>query len=93
MQEGPLQECCWENALLLLANVSYLSQSFNRNSCRFSFQIDVLSYLQEYFTVTGQLTSAGSTEIMEGDCLTKRADALRVEGRRRRGRLNLGWED
>ena len=25
--------------------------------------------------------------------LTKRADALRVEGRRRRGRLRLRWED
>ena len=30
---------------------------------------------------------------MEGVQLTKRADALGVEGRRRRGRLRLRWED
>ena len=29
----------------------------------------------------------------EGERLTKRADALRVEGRRRRGRTRLRWED
>ena len=30
---------------------------------------------------------------IEGVLLTKRADALGVEGRRRRGRLRLRWED
>ena len=30
---------------------------------------------------------------MEGVRLTKRADALRVEGRRKRGRPRLRWED
>ena len=30
---------------------------------------------------------------MKGERLTKRADALRVEGRRRRGRPRLRWED
>ena len=36
---------------------------------------------------------AGHVETMEGVRLTKRADALRGEGRRRRGRPRLGWED
>ena len=30
---------------------------------------------------------------MDGEWLTKGADALRVEGRRRRGRPRLRWED
>ena len=30
---------------------------------------------------------------MEGERLTKRVDALRVEGRRRRGKPRLRWED
>ena len=37
-----------------------------------------------------RLKWAGHVERMEGVRLTKRADALRVEGRRRRGRLR--WE-
>ena len=36
---------------------------------------------------------AGHVEGMEGVQLTKRADALGVEGRRRRGRPRLRWED
>ena len=32
-------------------------------------------------------------ERMEGVRLTKRVDVLRVEGRRRRGRPRLRWED
>ena len=35
----------------------------------------------------------GHMERMEGELLTKRADALRVEDRRRRGSLRLRWED
>ena len=38
-----------------------------------------------------RLKWAGHLEIMEGERLTKRGDALRVEGRRRRGRLRLTW--
>ena len=34
-----------------------------------------------------------NVERMEGELLTKRADALRVAGRRRRGRSRLRWED
>ena len=40
-----------------------------------------------------QLKWAGHVERMEGVRLTKRADAIRVEGRRRRGRPRLRWED
>ena len=40
-----------------------------------------------------RLKGAGHVEIMEGERLTKRADALRVEGRIRRGRPRLRWED
>ena len=36
---------------------------------------------------------AGHVERMEGERLTKRAGALRGEGRRRRGRPRLRWED
>ena len=36
-----------------------------------------------------RLKWAGHVERMEGEWLTKRADALRVEGRRRRGRLQF----
>ena len=36
---------------------------------------------------------AGHVERMERVRLTKRADVLRVEGRRRRGRPRLRWED
>ena len=41
--------------------------------------------------VRSRLKWAGHVDIMEGVRLTKRADALRVEGRGRRGRLR--WED
>ena len=40
-----------------------------------------------------RLRWAGHVERMEGVRLTKRADALGVEGRRRRGRPRLRWED
>ena len=40
-----------------------------------------------------RLKWAGKVERMEGERLTKRADALRVEGRMRRGRPRLRWED
>ena len=43
--------------------------------------------------VKSQLKWAGHVERMEGERLMKRADALRVEGRRRRGRQRLRWED
>ena len=36
---------------------------------------------------------AGHVERLKGVQLTKRADALGVEGRRRRGRPRLRWED
>ena len=39
-----------------------------------------------------QLKWAGHVERMEGERLMKRADALRVEGRRK-GRPQLSWED
>ena len=39
-----------------------------------------------------RLKWAGHVERMEGERLTMRADALRVEGRRR-GRPRLRWED
>ena len=32
-------------------------------------------------------------ERIEGERLTKRADAVRVDGRRRRGKSRLRWED
>ena len=35
----------------------------------------------------------GRVERMEGEQLTKKADAFRVDGRRRRGRPRLRWED
>ena len=40
-----------------------------------------------------RLKWAGHMERMEGERFTKKADALRVEGRRRRGRPRLRWED
>ena len=40
-----------------------------------------------------RLKWAGHVERMEGVPLMKRADALRVDGRRRRGRPRLRWED
>ena len=40
-----------------------------------------------------RLKWAGHVERMEGVRLTTRTDALRVEGRRRRGRPRLRWED
>ena len=43
--------------------------------------------------VWSRLRWAGHVERMEGVRLTKRADALGVEGRRRRGRPRLRWED
>ena len=43
--------------------------------------------------VGSQLTWAGHVERMEDELLTKRSDALRVQGRRRRGLLRLRWED
>ena len=36
---------------------------------------------------------AGNVEQIEGVCLTKRVDMLRVAGRRKRGRLRLRQED
>ena len=42
--------------------------------------------------VRSWLKWARHVEIMEGVRLTKRADALRVEGRRRRGTPGLRWE-
>ena len=39
--------------------------------------------------VRSRLKWAGHVERMEGEWLRKRADVLRVEGRRRRGRLRL----
>ena len=36
---------------------------------------------------------AGHVELMEGERLTKRADALRVDGRKRREKLRLRWEE
>ena len=43
--------------------------------------------------VRSRLKWAGHVERMEGEWLMKRAHALRVEGRRRRGRPRLRWED
>ena len=43
--------------------------------------------------VRNQLKWAGHVERMEGEWLMKGADALRVDGRRRRGRPRLRWED
>ena len=43
--------------------------------------------------VRSRLSWAGHVEQMEGERLTKRADALGVEGRKRRGRPRLRWED
>ena len=43
--------------------------------------------------VRSRLKWAGHVERMEGVRLTKRAHALGVEGRRRRGRSRLRWED
>ena len=40
-----------------------------------------------------RLKCAGHMERMVGERLTKRADALGVEARRRRGRPRLRWED
>ena len=43
-----------------------------------------------------RLKCAGDVERMEGERLTKKADTLRMDGRRRRrrsGRPRLGWED
>ena len=49
-------------------------------------------------SLTGKLVRsrqmwAGHVERMEGIRLAKRVDVLRVEGRRRRGRPRLRWED
>ena len=44
----------------------------------------------EYFYT---FTISGHLERMAEDRLTKRADAYREEGRRRRGRPRLRWED
>ena len=52
--------------------------------------------VKESFTrelVRSRLRWAEHVERMEGVRLTKRADALGVEGRRRRGRPRLRWED
>ena len=43
--------------------------------------------------VRSQLKWAGHVGRMEGERLTKEADELRVEGKRRRGRPRLRWED
>ena len=43
--------------------------------------------------VRSWLKWAGPVERMEGERLTKRADALRVEGRRRVRRPVFGWEE
>ena len=43
--------------------------------------------------VRSRLKWPGHVETMEGVRLTRRADALRVEGRRRRGIPRLRWED
>ena len=43
--------------------------------------------------VTSRLKWSGHVERMEGERLTKRADALGVDGRRRRERPRLRWED
>ena len=43
--------------------------------------------------VRGRLKWVGPVDRMGGEQLTKRADALRVEGGRRRGRRILRWED
>ena len=43
--------------------------------------------------VQSLLKWAGHIERMEGVRLTKKADALRVEGTMRRGRPRLRWED
>ena len=40
-----------------------------------------------------RLKWAGHVVKIEGEQLMKRADVLRVEGRRRRGRPGPGWED
>ena len=51
---------------------------------------------KESFTrklVRSRLRWAGYVEKMEGVRLTKTADVLGVEGRRRRGRPGLSWED
>ena len=40
-----------------------------------------------------RLKWAGHLEIMEGERLTKRGDALRVDSRRRKGRPRLRWDD
>ena len=42
--------------------------------------------------MTNRLKWAGHVEGMEGERVTKRADTLRVDGRRRRGRPRLIWE-
>ena len=41
----------------------------------------------------GWLYWAGHLERLEGERLTKKVDAFRVAGRRRRGRRRLRWED
>ena len=43
--------------------------------------------------VRSRLKWAGPVNRMGGERLTERADALRVEGRRRRGRPTLRWVD
>ena len=43
--------------------------------------------------VRSRLKWAGRVDRMEGVRLTKRADALRVEGRKKRGRPRLIWEE
>ena len=43
--------------------------------------------------VRSRLKRAGPVNRMGGERLTERADALRVEGRRRRGRPTLRWVD
>ena len=43
--------------------------------------------------VRSRLKWAGHVGRMEGERLTKRAEAIRVEGTRRRGRPKLRWED
>ena len=40
-----------------------------------------------------RLKWVGHAENIGGERLKKRADAIRVEGRRRRGRLRLRWEN
>ena len=43
--------------------------------------------------VRSRLKWAGHVERTEGERLMKRADVLRLEGRRRTGRPRLRWED